>query len=59
MNIIDFDTLLLDVMDCVQFFLNVKVKSKVTTKRTTTTRVKKVFSLAGQKYDPPEEVVQP
>ncbi|PRQ27520.1 hypothetical protein RchiOBHm_Chr6g0306181 [Rosa chinensis] len=29
--------------------------AKLTTKKTTTTRVKKVFSLAGQKFDPPEE----
>ncbi|CAI0441384.1 unnamed protein product [Linum tenue] len=40
--------------------INVKVKSSTssTSKATTTTktaRVKKVFSLAGQKYDPPEE----
>ncbi|KAL6216481.1 hypothetical protein ACLB2K_009704 [Fragaria x ananassa] len=39
----------------VQTVTKTEVKSKVTTKRTTTTRVKKVFSLAGQKYDPPEE----
>ncbi|CAN1161928.1 hypothetical protein LINPERHAP2_LOCUS24204 [Linum perenne] len=30
--------------------------SKATTTTTKTTRVKKVFSLAGQRYDPPEEV---
>lgn len=29
--------------------------AKVTTKKSTTTRVKKVFTLAGQKFDPPEE----
>ncbi|XP_050364678.1 uncharacterized protein LOC126783280 [Argentina anserina] len=39
----------------VQTVTKTEVKSKVTTKKTTTTRVKKVFSLAGQKYDPPEE----
>lgn len=48
------------------FYASVKVKSKTTpssSKTTTTTtkvkekREKKVYSLPGQKYDPPEEVV--
>lgn len=40
-----------------KFFLNVKVKSKtITAKTITKARVKKVYTLTGQKYDPPEEV---